>query len=172
MQRPLAVGEREDAVVTDVRLACQGADGSRKLVEMALHAELADERLHVLAGTWAGGALVVAQRGDPSLRQRLRDQTGAAIGSRQEGRIPIAVGRAAARHHHHGGKRPGTRRPDQRAINGRRVQLPGDVRTLARRIVRRIVIGHDAHPVSVLRKVLRAVAQVIDVGGNRSAPGS
>jgi len=94
------------------------------------------------AGQEAGCPLVVAQGRDPGSCQRLRQQTGAAIGARQQRRIPIAVGRAAACHQRHRGKWSGTSRPDHRAIHGRRVQLPGNLRTLSRRIV----LGHLSHP--------------------------
>jgi transposase len=65
--------------------------------------------------------------------------------ARQEGRMPVAVRGTAARHQHHGGKRSGTKRPDHRAVNGRGVQLPADVRALASGIL----LGHAAPPGTV-----------------------
>ena len=47
------------------------------------------------------------------------NQAGAAVGSRNERRIPIAVSRPAASHHHHRGIRTWGKGPDQRAVNGR-----------------------------------------------------
>ena len=61
VKRPLAVGEREYLVSTDVLLACYDADSSCKLVNMALHAHLANQQWHIFASMRAGSTLVVAQ---------------------------------------------------------------------------------------------------------------
>ena len=61
VEGPLAVAKREDPITADVLLLGKGAHRPCELIDVALHADGADQERDRLADMRAGSALVVAQ---------------------------------------------------------------------------------------------------------------